>query len=731
MDRNFPSEGMFSEVFHQSNDAMFLISFASGSGKFIEVNQTACERLKYSREELLTLGVMDITDTQYSNEMQTKKQTIFSKDQLLTESTHVTKDGQKIPVEVNIRKFNLNGAPVVLAIARDITERKQAQTAMQKLWTRLNQAQRMAKLAYWEYDLLKNEAFWWSETHQFFSEHHSGAGIKNLESFLQNVHPNDREWVKACISKAFLGEYFDIEFGYTTDQKIETILHCQAEPICNESGQVVRLLGMVQDISDQKRAREALQQSEERYRLIAENSTDLITILDNKGNVEYTSPSHTSILGDVPRVLLNIVSGLIHPDDITYLMQKFSELWKVKQPSQVEYRIRHIDGHYIWLDSKYKPLLKENGEIECVIMVSRDITERKKMEEALHQSRERLTRAQQISHVGGWEYDLIHKETYTSSETCRIFGLIPGDSDLNSDLFWNRIHPDDRDFVKRAYKEIQNGKPFQLNYRIVLTDGTVRFIHSQTEVLQDKSGKTIQLIGTVQDITERKKTNELLQKADKLEAVGQLAAGVAHEIRNPLTAIKGFVELLQGGIQKPEYFNLIFEELDRIESIIREFLTLSKPRAANFQKKNMGQILGQILHLMNTHAVLKNIEIKSEVAADIPPVLCDENQIKQVFINLIKNAIEATPPGKKLTVQTFTTDNQEVLIRVIDEGCGIDADRQLRLFEPFYSTKESGTGLGLMISYKIIQEHKGMITVTSKQGEGTTVDVLLPISVSI
>ncbi|MED0736582.1 ATP-binding protein [Aneurinibacillus thermoaerophilus] len=241
----------------------------------------------------------------------------------------------------------------------------------------------------------------------------------------------------------------------------------------------------------------------------------------------------------------------------------------------------------------------------------------------------------------------------------------------------------------------------------------------------DGQRKGIVVIG--RDITELKKTEELLRKSEKLSVVGQLAAGVAHEIRNPLTSIRGFVQFLREGNFKDEYFTTMLSELDRIELIVNEFLVLAKPQVMNFRRKNLSTLLHQVIALLSTEAVINNIQIVTDFIPVTALVDCDENQLKQVFINILKNAIEAMPNGGQITVQ-LKQQHDKVLLYFIDQGYGIPEERIQKLGEPFYTTKEKGTGLGLMISYKIIQSHQGSIQIKSRENIGTTVEVILPIA---
>lgn len=230
------------------------------------------------------------------------------------------------------------------------------------------------------------------------------------------------------------------------------------------------------------------------------------------------------------------------------------------------------------------------------------------------------------------------------------------------------------------------------------------------------------------DITDRKRSEELLLRSEKLSVVGRLAAGVAHEIRNPLTSLKGFLQLLNSRINDyEEYFEIMLNELERINFIVSEFLVIAKPQAVNFVRKDVAIILLNTIALLNTQAIINNVQIVSEFYSDIPLIECDENQLKQVFINVLNNSIESMPKGGEIRIEVKNMSNKEVLIRCIDQGCGIPEDRIPRLGEPFYTTKEKGTGLGLMVSFRIIENHRGKINISSTMNQGTVVDIRLPI----
>ncbi|MBB5173329.1 PAS domain S-box protein [Texcoconibacillus texcoconensis] len=236
------------------------------------------------------------------------------------------------------------------------------------------------------------------------------------------------------------------------------------------------------------------------------------------------------------------------------------------------------------------------------------------------------------------------------------------------------------------------------------------------------------LVFTFRDITEKRKSEEMLHQSDKLSAVGQLAAGIAHEIRNPLTSLKGFLQLIESQSKgNKEYFDIMKAEFARIEQILTELLILSKPQSMIKETKSLSKLLEEIIALLETQAIMKNIEIQKMFEREDIDIICTEYQIKQVFVNFIKNAIEAMDEGGIITVELMVEGSYAV-VRVRDEGNGIPAKVLERLGEPFFTTKENGTGLGLMVSYKIIEEHNGAIDVNSSEGMGTTFIVRLPLA---
>ncbi|WP_391558364.1 ATP-binding protein [Robertmurraya sp.] len=263
-----------------------------------------------------------------------------------------------------------------------------------------------------------------------------------------------------------------------------------------------------------------------------------------------------------------------------------------------------------------------------------------------------------------------------------------------------------------------------------------------TLTLTTRSGKTLHYeystkqnvvsnlsLTTFRDVTEKLEMEANLHKSDTLSVIGQLAAGVAHEIRNPMTALKGFIQLLEDSSEGKHsmYFDVISTELNRIDAIINEFLILAKPQAIKFVEHSITQIMSETVNLLSAQAVLYNVQFLLHYDDDLPTLICEPNQLKKVFINMIKNGIEVMPSGGFITISMNQTTDNRIHISIKDEGYGIPEEKLKKLGQPFYTTKERGTGLGLMVSYRIIEEHEGTIKVESEVGKGTVFHVYLPV----
>jgi signal transduction histidine kinase len=288
-------------------------------------------------------------------------------------------------------------------------------------------------------------------------------------------------------------------------------------------------------------------------------------------------------------------------------------------------------------------------------------------------------------------------------------------------ILFSPIFVNKRFFVVAAggffVKYILDGILFQSN-NVIFPLALIIFISSISWVLLSRFHSYISALTSVHDN---------LRQNEKLAVIGQMATAIAHEIKNPLSSLKGFTQLQQEKDKgDDQYYPIMLNEIDRINSIVTNLLILGKPNTAIKSTKNLGEIIHYVLVVIQTHADRLNVNIELDLK-DSPVLLCDENQLKQVFINLIKNAMESMPDGGVVKVIS-EREKDTAIVSVIDAGCGIEPDILEKLGEPFFTTKQNGNGLGLMVTKKIIEEHGGQFLINSQLNNGTTVFVKLPIT---
>ncbi|TYP70700.1 ATP-binding protein [Paenibacillus methanolicus] len=287
------------------------------------------------------------------------------------------------------------------------------------------------------------------------------------------------------------------------------------------------------------------------------------------------------------------------------------------------------------------------------------------------------------------------------------------------------LHPDCHESMRNLLNTM-SGRRFPQPIEMQWYTAQGKLFHSEVVQTRTKfAGKPAYQV-IIRDISERKKNEELLINSEKLYVAGQLAAGIAHEIRNPLTSLKGFIQLISTGrANNRNYFDIMKSELTRIESIVSELLMLSKPQVYELAYRDIRHIMRDTVVLMEAQALLHGIELESELSEEALWIHGVEDQLKQVFINVLKNAIEVMSDGGKIQI-SCRREADDIYIRIQDCGPGIPEETLSKIGQPFYTTKEKGTGLGLMVSYKIVDNHQGRVEVRSELGVGTMFAIIFP-----
>lgn len=293
-------------------------------------------------------------------------------------------------------------------------------------------------------------------------------------------------------------------------------------------------------------------------------------------------------------------------------------------------------------------------------------------------------------------------------------------------LLYSGCHNDE--FYAEIRRAIKNGEIWNGEICNKAKDGSLFWVDTTIIPFMDSEGESYQHISIQHDITDKKKAEETLQKAEKISLIGEMAAGLAHEIRNPLTTIKGFMQILGNFSEdkKTLYSKTVLEEIERINFIVSELMVFSRPHAIPFKDCCLAEIIENASELLASEAQFKGISLTSRVRAPKTVIPGDKNQLTQVFLNLIKNSIESLPLGGNIDL-FLTGDHEKTRIIVADNGIGMSPAQLERLGEPFFTTKETGNGLGLMVSYKIIESHQGSLLVESEPNKGTRFVITFPV----
>lgn len=399
------------------------------------------------------------------------------------------------------------------------------------------------------------------------------------------------------------------------------------------------------------------------------------------------------------------------------------------------------------LEDKMAQLEESNQQLTSLYeQAQQEIVERKKIETSLRKSEARLAEAQRIAHLGNWEWNIPTGKLHWSDEVYRIFGVSPQEFDATYQTFIQSIHPDDRDFVEKSIDAALHEKqPYNIECRIPRPSGEQRMVHAQAEITFTEAGQPVQMIGTIQDITEAKQLEDQLHHSKKMEAIGRLAGGIAHDFNNLLTAILGYSQFLINDLDKNSPLRqdaeMIKQAGERAAALTRQLLTFSRKQPLQPQIISLNHIVTNVEKMLQ-RLLNENIELLTILEPELGQAEADPGQIEQVILNLAINARDAMPQGGKLIIETGNTYLDEAYVRqhidveagsyveltVSDTGIGIDAKTQSHIFEPFFTTKSEGkgTGLGLATVHGIVKQSKGHIKVYSEPNYGATFKIYLP-----
>ena len=659
------------------------------------------------------------------------------------------KDGSFVDIEYSLSQIPGKDPIEVVAVARDITERRRIEEALRESEAHYRLLADNATDVIWTVDLdmrltyispsvtyllgYSVEEAMGKSMEEVFTPASFEVAMKVLagEMAVENTKQKDPARSRTL----------QIDLNRKDGSIVPVELNCTF--LRESDGRPAEVLVIARDITERKRAEEQLRHSEEHFRSLIENAQDVILILNTDGSVRYESPSFKRLLGLTSAdQIVSKPFQLVHPDDMLYAAELLDQLMQNPGVSiHSEVRVRNKDGAWRTLEVVGTNLLG-NPAVAGIVANLRDITERKHAEEALRESEERLRALVENAPEAITAYDLDGTVIDTNKKAEELTGYSREEL-VGKNIFELGVIPED--YVPRSTKALAKttrgveARPFE--FELIRKDGARISIDART-MLVERKGK-VETICIARDITERKKAEEerkkmgqQLQLAGRLAAVGELAAGVAHELNNPLAAVQAFAQFLadRADLDEPMKSDVetIYREAQRASRITGSLLSFARRHKLEKQLISINETIEKSLELHAYRMKLSNIEVVMELAPDLPMTMADSDQMHQVFVNIITNAEQAMTAAHgrgRLCVKTQSVGGM-IRIAFADNGPGISEDNLKRIFDQFFTTKDvgKGTGLGLSICYGIVEEHGGRLYTRSKLGKGATFVVELPIA---
>jgi PAS domain S-box-containing protein len=510
---------------------------------------------------------------------------------------------------------------------------------------------------------------------------------------------------------------------------------------------VARALGEARLQRDRKRAEAAFRQSEELYRTLLNASPDATVLMDLTGTIAFASGQARKLFGfaEPDLVVGRSVLDSVVPEDRARVMENMQRIVAEGTIGVREYRLIRKDGTLFPAEVNAGLLTEAGGRPNGILLVVRDISARRAAEAALRESESRFRQVVETIQEVFWLYDLGQAQMiYVSPGYERIWGRTCDSLYAAEPRWFDTLHPEDRAAAEAAWlgAGLKSRK-----YRIVRPDGSVRWIHDRAFPVRDESGAVRRIAGVAEDVTDKQSLEERFLRAQRLEAVGTLSSGIAHDLNNILAPVLMIAPLLREKLTDPadrEMLGIVTQSATRGAGIVRQLLTFSRGIGGERGPVPVLNLVRETAAMMR-ETFPREIEIAVNTAAQLWTMVADATQVHQVLMNLCVNARDAMPDGGRLTlaVENVFVDEASaaawpearpgphLALSVTDNGTGIAPEHLARIFEPFFTTKGAGqgTGLGLSTVLGIVRGHGGFATVSSRIGDGTCFRVFFPAEV--
>ncbi len=639
-------------------------------------------------------------------------------------------------------------------ITRLISKMQRLTEELRRREAYLAEAQRLSHTGSFGWGLSTGEILWSEETFRIFQ--YDRTTKPTVELILERVHPEDVALVKQTIEHAAQdGNDFEHEYRLVMPDGSIKYVHVVAHALSDESDGI-EFVGAVMDVTAVKQAEEALRRSES-YLAEAQRVTHTGSWAWRVAGRDalHLSEEWYRIYGFDPEEGLSAWEERlqrIHPEDRGKWQEATDRAIGEKSDYEVEVRILLPDGTVKYIHTVGHPVLNASGDVVQFVGSSMDISASRRAEETLRQSEAYLAEAQRLSHTGSWAWTPATGDIrYWSEECYRVLGFDPYGGLPRFETFFQHIHPDDQ---ARTAEKLERAKreraEFELDYRIVHPGGEIRDIHVVGHPVLTPSGDLVEFVGTVIDVTERKRAEEErerlrqahadLARVNRVTTMGELTASLAHEVNQPIAAALTNANTCLRWLTRDhpdleearEAASRIVKDATRAADIISRTRLLFKKGTPPRELVDVNEVIREIVVLLRSEAARYNIAVRTELAADLHQVMGDRVQLQQVMMNLIVNSIDAMKDvdgARELAVKSQRAENEQVLVSVSDSGLGLPVQQADQIFKAFFTTKVQGTGMGLSISRSIVESHCGRLWAAENSPRGASFHFTLPTKV--
>jgi len=747
------SELRLRTILQTANEGFWLID---NDAVIIDLNPRMCDILGRDKEDVLGKKIFDFADDENKDIFQ---QQIELRDQGKTGAYEIElfrSDGLRVFCQFNATPlFDGAGNKVgSFAMVTDITDHKRAERKTAQLASIVESSDD----AIIGKNLDGMITSWNKGAEKIYGYAESEVIGKRISILLPPGHEDE---VPQILGKIKAGEHIEhYETARRRKDGQDICMSLRISPVRNDEGRIVAASTIGRDITERKRAEEALGESEKRYKQLLESVTDYIftvQVQDNRTLATVHGRGCAAVTGYTPEDYEAdpyLWYRMVHEQDRQAVRDQAARILSGEEVLPLEHRIIHRDGSTCWVRNTTVKHYSEQGELIAYDGLIADITQRKLAEQSLQENKSKLELALQSAHMGVWHLDLIENKRCFDKQVCHLLGIDPAKFTGTAEEFYKAVHPDDREMLKAALaRTIEHDAPYETEYRALWPDGSIHYIIVRGKLLRDKTGHPVRVNGLIWDVSERKLAQEekemleaKLRQAQKLEAIGTLAGGIAHDFNNILSPIIGYAQMALDDFPHSNPMRFGQEQIMasglRAKDLVRQILAFGRPgEGQQKEPAAVSSIVKEAIKLLRA-SLPSSIKIVYRIENCTAKV--DPTQIHQVLMNLCTNAAHAMGNKGILEVRLTRINLSEndlayqsivglkpgphLRLSVSDTGSGMDKPILERIFDPFFTTKAvgKGTGLGLAVVHGIVKHHDGAITVQSEVGKGSTFSIYIP-----